>query len=90
LRWKKPQTIFVNSMSDLFHKDVALTLRIGDLEGTGARIKFLSLEPLLGRLAGLNLRGIDWVIVRGESGHRARPIDPEWVIRSFFFQFEGR
>jgi protein gp37 len=132
LQWKKPQTIFVNSMSDLFHQDVPLTYlqrvfsvmrhahwhrfqvltkraarlaavgpeidwpsnvwmgvsventdyvdRIDDLRVTGAHVKFLSLEPLLGPLAKLTLRGIDWVIVGGESGPRARPVDPAWVI----------
>jgi len=131
LQWKKPQTIFVNSMSDLFHTDVPLAYihrvfdvmrtarwhrfqvltkrgdrlaalsseiswpanvwmgvsvehgdfvdRIDDLRSTGAHVKFLSLEPLLGPLARLNLRGIDWVIVGGESGPRARPIDSAWV-----------
>jgi protein gp37 len=131
LQWKKPQTIFVNSMSDLFHKDVPLAYiqrvfsvmrrahwhrfqvltkradrlaalspeldwpanvwmgvsvenadyvdRINDLRVTGAHVKFLSLEPLLGPLTKLNLRGIDWVIVGGESGPRARAIDPAWV-----------
>jgi protein gp37 len=131
LRWKKPQTIFVNSMSDLFHKDVPLAYiqqvlsvmrrahwhrfqvltkraarlaalssevdcpanvwmgvsvesaayvdRIDGLRSTGAHVKFLSLEPLLGPLAHLNLQGIDWVIVGGESGPRARPVDPAWV-----------
>jgi protein gp37 len=43
-------------------------------------IKFLSLEPLLGPLSKLNLRGIDWAIVGGESGPGARPLDPGWVI----------
>lgn len=131
LQWKKPQTIFVNSMSDLFHKDVPLPYiqrvfdvmrrahwhrfqaltkradrlaklspeiewpanvwmgvsveksdhvdRIDDLRRTGARLKFLSLEPLLGPLPNLNLRGIEWVIVGGESGPHARPMDPSWV-----------
>jgi len=55
------------------------TSRIDHLRGTGARIKFLSLEPLLGPLPNLNLRGIDWVIVGGESGPGARPIAVEWV-----------
>ena len=54
--------------------------RIDSLRATGAKVKFLSLEPLLGPLESLNLRGIDWVIVGGESGPRARPMDPEWVI----------
>ena len=131
LQWKKPQTIFVNSMSDLFHKDVPLEYiqrvfdvmrrahwhrfqvltkradrlaelspeiawpenvwmgvsveseryvpRIDALRTTGARVKFLSLEPLLGPLPGLDLRGIDWVIVGGESGPHAREMDPAWV-----------
>lgn len=131
LQWKKPQTIFVNSMSDLFHKDVPLEYirrvfdvmrradwhrfqvltkradrlaelsteidwpdnvwmgvsvenddyvdRIDDLRTTGAAVKFLSIEPLLGPLPQLKLKNIDWVIVGGESGHRARPMDPAWV-----------
>jgi len=131
LRWKKPHTIFVNSMSDLFHEDVPLsfirevfdvmrqaywhdfqiltkrserlaelsaelywpenvwmgvsvenadyTYRIEHLRSTRALIKFLSLEPLLGPLPNLNLSGIDWVIVGGESGPMARPIDKVWV-----------
>ena len=53
--------------------------RIEDLRRIGAHVKFLSLEPLLGPLHGLNLRGIDWVIVGGESGPGARPMEPEWV-----------
>ncbi len=132
LNWKKPQTIFVNSMSDLFHKDIPLeyikqvfdvmkrahwhrfqvltkradrlaelssqlewspniwmgvsvesqkyTHRIDDLRETGAKVKFLSLEPLLGALKKLDLRKIDWVIVGGESGYGARPIKEDWVI----------
>ena len=132
LRWSKPQTIFVNSMSDLFHKDVPLefiqkvfttmreaswhtfqvltkradrlaeldseidwphnvwmgvsvetaayTFRIDHLRKTGAHIKFLSLEPLLGPLEDLNLQGINWVIVGGESGPGARPMKGEWVL----------
>jgi protein gp37 len=54
--------------------------RIDDLRGTGAAVKFLSLEPLLGPLPKLNLRGIDWVIVGGESGPGARPMGPQWVM----------
>jgi protein gp37 len=73
--------------------------RIDDLRRTDAQVKFLSIEPLLGRLSRLNLRRIDWVIVGGESGPGARPVDPEWVreIRnrciaarvSFFFKQWG-
>ena len=132
LKWKKPQTIFVNSMSDLFHEDVpeefiyrvfstmktanwhqyqVLTkrsarllqlssqlpwqdhiwmgitvensenaFRIDDLRQTSAKFRFLSLEPLLGPMPELNLEGIDWVIVGGESGPGARPMKPDWVI----------
>jgi protein gp37 len=53
--------------------------RIADLRKTKARVKFLSLEPLLGSLGKLDLRGIDWAIVGGESGPAARPVDPQWV-----------
>ncbi|MGA1997713.1 MAG: phage Gp37/Gp68 family protein [Bryobacteraceae bacterium] len=53
--------------------------RVDHLRRTGAHVKFLSLEPLLGPLRKLKLRGIDWVIVGGESGPRARPVDPAWV-----------
>jgi protein gp37 len=153
LRWKKPQTIFVNSMSDLFHEQVQLsyvqrvfdimrqahwhrfqiltkrskqlvefdqyldwpsnvwmgvsvenenyTFRIDDLRRTHAHVKFLSLEPLLGPLRRLDLRGIDWAIVGGESGPKARQIEESWVIEirdqcrqagvAFFFkQWGGR
>jgi len=55
------------------------TFRIDHLRQTGARIKFLSLEPLLAPLGKLDLSGIDWVIVGGESGPRARPMDPAWA-----------
>jgi len=75
--------------------------RIDHLRQTGARVKFLCLEPLLGPLRGVNLSGIDWVIVGGESGPRARPISEDWVrfIRAqclaarvpfFFKQWGGR
>ncbi len=53
--------------------------RIDSLRRSGAATKFLSLEPLLGPLLGLNLSRIDWVIAGGESGPGARPLDPQWV-----------
>jgi protein gp37 len=132
LKWKKPQSIFVNSMSDLFHNDVPVdfiqgvfdvmrradwhcyqiltkrpermlelnpylpwmanilmgvtveadkyTYRIDHLKKTSAKVKFLSLEPLLSPIPNLQLKGIDWVIVGGESGPNARPIQKDWVI----------
>lgn len=132
LDWKTPQVIFVNSMSDLFHKDVPLefiqrvfdtmrrahwhqfqvltkrserlaelspylewtdniwmgvsvenekyAFRIDDLRKTGAKIKFLSVEPLIGPISKMNLKGINWVIVGGESGPGARPLEREWVV----------
>lgn len=157
LRWKKPRTIFVNSMSDLFHKDVpenyiatvagvmmtanwhtyqVLTKRadrMRDILGTRlthaaaakhiwwgvsvenrkhgfpridclraapASIRFLSVEPLLEDLDDVDLTGIHWVIVGGESGHGARPMAEDWVIslrdqceragvRFFFKQWGG-
>ena len=131
LRWRKPRSIFVNSMSDLFHDEVpdefiaqvfdvmtrahwhryqvltkrperAASLnsqlpwpdqvwmgtsvesqdyihRIDRLRETDAVIKFLSLEPLLGPLPNLDLNGIDWVIVGGESGPGARPMQADWA-----------
>ena len=55
------------------------TNRIDDLRQTHAMVKFLSLEPLLGPLPRLDLSGIDWVIVGGESGPGARPMEEPWV-----------
>jgi protein gp37 len=56
------------------------TFRIDHLRKTGAITKFISFEPLLGPVHDLSLRGIDWVIVGGESGHKARPMDTSWVL----------
>lgn len=53
--------------------------RIDDLRKTNAKIKFLSVEPLIGHLTDVNLEGIDWVIVGGESGPKARPMEKRWV-----------
>lgn len=130
-RWKKPRTIFVNSMSDLFHdavptsfiskvfdvmkdcpqhvfqiltkrserllelspqldwplnvwmgvsvEDDRVLARIDHLREVPAAIRFLSLEPLIGPLKNLNLEGIDWAIVGGESGPGARTMRPIWV-----------
>ena len=137
LRWKTPKMIFVNSMSDLFHKDVpddyveavgrsmeranwhtyqVLTkrssrmrdmlqtrlrfaadlphiwwgvsvedrahglVRIEHLQQAPAAVRFLSVEPLLEDLGEINLEGIHWVIVGGESGAGARPMQKEWVL----------
>ena len=137
LKWKTPKMIFVNSMSDLFHKDVpddyvrdvvrvmkmanwhtyqVLTKRserlrdmlrttlanaamephiwwgvsvenrkhglprIDHLREAPAKVRFLSIEPLLEDLGEVNFEGIHWVIVGGESGHGARPMEKEWVI----------
>jgi protein gp37 len=55
--------------------------RIDDLRKTNATVKFLSCEPLLGPIPQLNLEGIDWVIVGGESGPGARPMKPEWAVQ---------
>jgi protein gp37 len=54
--------------------------RIANLKNTPAKIKFLSLEPLLSSIPNLNLKGIDWVIVGGESGTKSRPVQKEWII----------
>jgi protein gp37 len=61
-------------------EDAKYTTRIDDLRKTGSKVKFLSLEPLLGPMPKLNMRGIDWAIAGGESGPGARPVSPSWVI----------
>jgi len=73
--------------------------RIDDLRKTPAAVKFLSIEPMLGPMPDLDLRGIDWVIVGGESGPGARPMHPTWPAEvrdqclaagvSFFFKQWG-
>jgi len=80
-------------------EDSRVVDRIDHLRNTGAKIKFLSIEPLLGPIPNLDLTNIDWVIVGGESGKQARPIDESWVIDiqrqcseqsvSFFFKQWG-
>jgi len=132
LSWKKPQTVFVNSMSDLFHERVPAAFiqrvfvvmrqaswhtfqvltkradRLAELSGslewspnvwmgvsvesrrylprldqlrrTAAQVKFASFEPLLEALGTINLQGIDWAIVGGESGPGARPMEKSWVV----------
>ena len=81
-------------------EDARVVSRIDALRQVPATIRFLSIEPLIGPVGGLDLRGIDWVIVGGESGPGARPCDPAWVrgIRdqclaagvAFFFKQWGR
>lgn len=77
------------------------TFRIDHLRETGAAVKFVSAEPLLGPIPKLDLAGIDWLIAGGESGARARPMDQEWVrdirdqcdragVAFFFKQWGGR
>src|SRR3954453_7092451 len=136
LKWKRPRMIFVNSMSDLFHKQIPKSYisqvfdtmekadwhiyqvltkrssllqrfvndryknrkapahiwlgtsveneqaasRIAHLQNSNAGFRFLSIEPLISPMGKLDLRGIHWVIVGGESGPHARPMEPEWVI----------
>lgn len=133
LKIKKPSLFFVNSMSDLFHKDMPLNYlneifsviektpqhiyqiltkradnmeeyfkhkkipkniwlgvtvenkkeglpRIDRLRNLNASILFLSVEPLLEDLGSIDLKNIDWVIVGGESGNRARPMEESWVL----------
>ena len=55
------------------------TFRVDHLRQTQAAVKLVSGEPLIGRIGKLNLAGIDWVVVGGESGPGARPMDPLWV-----------
>ena len=54
--------------------------RCDDLRQTGAKVKFVSAEPLLESISDINLSGIDWLIVGGESGSKSRPMDKSWVI----------
>ncbi|MGW1870916.1 DUF5131 family protein [Streptomyces mauvecolor] len=151
--WRSPRTVFVNSMSDLFHARVPLDFvrqvfqvmadtpqhtyqvltkrahrlrqvadrlewpanvwmgvsvesakelaRVDDLRRVPAAVRFLSCEPLLGPLDGLDVTGIDWVIAGGESGTKFRPVQEEWVtgirdvctdadVAFFFKQWGGR
>ena len=60
-------------------EDERVTKRIDFLRNTHAKVKFLSCEPLIGPLMNLNLNKIDWVIVGGESGRKARPMKEWWV-----------
>ena len=157
LSWKRPRMVFVNSMSDLFHKDIPTkyidsvfdtmesadwhifqiltkrsplmrdylqyrygphlaprhiwcgvsveddkaTARIRHLKDSPVSTRFLSIEPLLGPIGDIDIDGISWVIVGGESGPNARPMKPEWVIEIqetckeldipfFFKQWGGR
>ena len=75
--------------------------RIDLLRATAAKVKFISFEPLLGPMDNINLKDIDWVIVGGESGPQARPMQTEWVesirdqclasrVPFFFKQWGGR
>ena len=136
LEWRQPRRIFVNSMSDLFHKEIPSrfidavfdtmeeadwhtyqvltkrsslllrylhkrydrrqapphiwlgvsiedaqnTVRLKHLQAAQAAVKFVSFEPLIASVGSVSLRGIDWVIVGGESGPRARPLLEEWAI----------
>ena len=60
-------------------EDERVTDRIDFLRETNAKTKFLSCEPLIGPLRNMNLTNIDWVIVGGESGRKARPMSEQWV-----------
>ncbi len=73
LNWHKNIWLGVSVENDAF------TYRIDHLRRTEANIKFISFEPLIGPIVDLNLRGIDWVIVGGESGSGSRVIKKEWV-----------
>ena len=157
LSWKRPRMIFVNSMSDLFHRDIPTdfidrvfqtmeqaehhvfqvlmkrsslmrdylrrrygselaprhiwcgvsvedhraTARIRHLQEAPISTRFLSIEPLLGPVGDIDIGGVSWVIVGGESGPGARPLNPEWVLEVrnlcerkgipfFFKQWGGR
>ncbi len=69
-------------------EDDRVTNRIDDLRHVPAAVRFLSLEPLIGPLHNLNLEGIHWAIVGGESGPKSRPMEQDWV-RSIRTQCEA-
>jgi len=82
-------------------EDAVQFRRVDDLRSVPAGVRFLSCEPLLGPLDGLDLTGIGWVIAGGESGPGHRPVDPSWVtgirdlcaigqVPFFFKQWGGR
>lgn len=73
LKWTKNIWMGVSVENDEY------TFRIDDLSETNAAVKFLSIEPLIGEVKTLNLNKINWVIVGGESGHKARPVRKEWI-----------
>jgi len=76
-----PQLLWIPHIwMDVSIEDQSYIFRIDHLRRTGAHVKFLSLEPLFGPISNLNLEGIDWVIVGGESGPKARPIKESWVV----------
>lgn len=152
-RWRQPRTVFVNSMSDLFHARVPISFirdvfdvcrdtprhtyqvltkrslrlrriaekldwpanlwmgvsvenacalpRVDHIREVPSTVRFLSCEPLIGPLEGIDLTGIDWVIAGGESGPRHRPMDIDWArgirdecaaarVAFFFKQWGGR
>jgi protein gp37 len=60
-------------------EDASTLSRVDDLRAVPAAVRFLSCEPLIGPLDGLDLAGIDWLIIGGESGADARPMDVQWV-----------
>ncbi len=64
-------------------EDSRVLYRVDDLRTVAAKVRFLSCEPLIGSLAGIDLTGIHWVIVGGESGPRARPMNIQWVREIF-------
>jgi protein gp37 len=61
-------------------EDAKNAVRIKHLKAAAASVKFVSFEPLLGSIGEIDLKGIDWAIVGGESGPRARPMSEEWAI----------
>jgi protein gp37 len=60
-------------------ENLSVRHRVDELRRVSASVRFISFEPLIGSVAGIDLTDIHWVIVGGESGPRARPMQPEWV-----------
>lgn len=79
-RYFQSKTIPQNVWLGVTVENILAKQRIAHLRDMGARVRFLSIEPLLEDLGSINLKNIDWVIVGGESGRRARPMKEEWVV----------
>jgi len=80
---REPFKVLPNVWVGTSVEDGRVLHRLDELRSVPAAIRFVSFEPLIGSVAGGNLRGIQWAIVGGESGPNARPMDPKWIDEIF-------